>query len=239
MVANRTTRRLIIERVSKTTSTIEIETKQSVWWTEAVLVVAGEGEGEGEGKCGRGEEVETEKEAEQENKQMPRKKHDNGHPSPAKNDPPQPYQGKDQLGEVAVPKVNGHPHKNKNGLQDDVENFVNRNPILLLFLLPTATLRLRPLRGTPTRNTRNTRKTTRTTRDHLLNHPRNARRRAPQNVQELECGHLIQLVLSTPKKRPEHGPESMLRPQRSDTVVVGDVVEMVKVAEVAEVVEVA
>ena len=31
----------------------------------------------------------------------------------------------------------------------------------------------------------------------------------------------------------------MLRPQRSDTVVVGDVVEMVKVAEVAEAVEVA
>lgn len=54
----------------------------------------------------------------------------------------------------------------------------------------------------------------------------------------MECGHLIQPVLSTPKKRPEHGPESMLRPQQSDTVVVGDVVEMVKVAEVVEVVEV-
>ena len=223
MVANRTT--------------IEIETKQPVWWTEAVLGVVKEGEGKGVGvgggKCGRGEGGETEKEAEQENKQRPRKKHGNGHPSPTKNDPPQPYQEKDQLGEVAVLKVNGRPHKNKNGLQDDVENFVNRNPILLLFLLRTATLRLRPLRGTPTRNTGNP---PRTTRDHLPNHPRNARRRAPQNVQDMECGHLIQPVLSTPKKRPEHDPESMLRPQQSDTVVVGDVVEVEKVVEVAEVV---
>jgi len=87
--------------------------------------------------------------------------------------------------------------------------------------------------GTPTRNTGNP---PRTTRDHLLNHPRNARRRAPQNVQDMECGHLIQPVLSTPKKRPEHDPESMLRPQQSDTVVVGDVVEVEKVVEVEEVV---